>query len=142
MVNKVEKVLNKICYYLKYGLWLVALGLSLYVSLGMCYRVSKSILSLIPIFVPFLLLIILFLLNKILKQDVVNNNLFYNVTCVLVFTVIIFVGLRAIFDKNMILNYVMGYNINFTYFSDFLVFMQVMLYGLVVGDILFIFSKK
>lgn len=137
-----EKILNRIFYYLKFGLWLGAFGLSLYVSLGMCYRVFKNIVSLIPIFIPFLLLIVLFLLNRILKQNVVNNNLFYNLTCVLVFIVIIFVALRAILDKSMILNYVMGYNINFTYFNDFLVFMQVMLYGLVVGNILLIFSKK
>ena len=81
-------------------------------------------------------------MNFVFKQDRINNNLFYNLTSLLVFVVIIFVCIRSIFDKGMILNKVMGYGINFNYFSDFIVFMEIMLYGLIVSNLLFMLNKK
>ena len=55
---------------------------------------------------------------------------------------ILFVGYRAIYDKNMLLNGIMGYNINFSYFADFISFMKIMIYGLVISDICFIIHEK
>ena len=71
-----------------------------------------------------------------------NSNLFYILTSLLVFIVIIFVCIRAICDKGMLLNKVMGYGINFNYFSDFIIFMEIMLYGLIVSNLLFMLNKK
>ena len=76
-----------------------------------------------------------FVLNFIFKQDRINSNLFYILTSLLVFIVIIFVCIRAICDKGMLLNKVMGYGINFNYFSDFIIFMEIMLYGLIVSNL-------
>ena len=137
-----KNILNSFFYYLKFLLLLGAFSLSLYIMIGMCYGVNRSIISVIFLFLPFILLLLLFMFNKIMKHDIVNKNIFYNLTCSLAFSVIIFVALRAIFDKGMVLNYVMGYNINFNYFNDFLLFMQVLLYGLIAGNCLFILSDK
>ena len=48
----------------------------------------------------------------------------------------------TIFDKNMVLSEIMGYGINFSYFSDFLSFMKVLLYGLSIANIFFMFQVK
>jgi len=80
---------------------------------------------------------IIFFINIIFRQKSVNSNLFYNLTCCLVFSTTIVVGIRAICDTNMILNRVMGYNINFIYFSDYIAFMKILVYGLCISNILF-----
>ena len=42
----------------------------------------------------------------------------------------------------MVLNEIMGYNINFSYYGDFIVFMKLMMYGLFISNIIFIFTSK
>ncbi len=121
---------------------LIAFTLSIYIIIGMAYRLGNDLFSSILYFVPFVILLLIYVLNFIFKQDKINGNLFYNLTSLLVYFVIIFVCLRAIFDKGMLLNEVMGYGINFNYFSDFIVFMEVMLYGLIISNLLFMLNKK
>lgn len=134
--------MNYLLIGLKFLLLLIAFGLSFYIVLSMYSRVDKGIMEAIPIFLPYILLIILFSINISLKQKSVNNNLFYNLTCCLVFFCICLVSLRAILDQNMVLNEIMGYNINFSYYGDFIVFMKLMMYGLLLSDIIFIFTNK
>lgn len=136
-----KNILNTIFYILKFILFFIALGLSFYIILGMYNRLEKNYLNSINFVIPYILVIIIFCVNLFCNQKVVNKNIFYNLTCVLVFSTIIVVCLRAIFDRNMILNSIMGYNINFSYFSDFLIFMKVMLYGLFFGNVFLILSS-
>ena len=98
--------------------------------------------SILPQFIPFLVLLVLFIINMILKQVGVSKNLFYNLTCCLVFTTIILVGCRAILDTNMVLNAKYGYGIDFNFFDNFLSYIKIMLYGLIIADILFMFREK
>ena len=77
----------------------------------------------------------------ILKHKQVNN-LFYNITCSLVFLATIVVDLRSLFDTNMVLNEIMGYRINFNFYSDYIPFMTVMMLGLIVSNVFFILSKS
>ena len=77
-----------------------------------------------------------------MNQKSVNSNIFYNLTCCLVFCCILVAGLRSVLDKNMLLNSIMGYNINFSYFSDFIAFMKIMLYGLSLANIFFMIHEK
>ena len=135
-----KKVLNNFFYLLKYILFFISLGLTFYIILGMYSRIEKNYFNCINIFIPYLLILVIFCINFIRNQKVVINNIFYNITCVLVFSIIVLVSLRALFDRNMILNQIMGYNINFSYFSDFLVFMKIMLYGLFFGNIFLLIS--
>ena len=138
--DNMKNILNTMFYILKFILFFVALGLSFYIILGMYNRLEKDYIGCINLVIPYILVIIIFCVNLFKNQQVVTKNIFYNITCVLVFSTITVVCLRAIFDKNMLLNGIMGYNINFSYFSDFLVFMKIMLYGLFLGNIFLILS--
>lgn len=136
-----KNILNSMFYILKFILFFIALGLSFYIILGMYNRLEKNYLTSFNLVIPYILVIVIFCINLFKNQEVVTKNIFYNLTCILVFSVIIIVCLRAIFDKNMLLNSIMGHDINFSYFSDFLVFMKAMLYGLSLGNICLILSS-
>ena len=136
------KILNLIFSFLKFILLVIGFGVSFFIVLSMYSRVGRSIISSIYIFLPFVILLILYTINHLFHQNVVTQNIFYNVTSVLVFTVINFVCYRAIFDKQMILNEIMGYGINFSYFEDFLPFMQILIYGLITSNVLFLISAS
>lgn len=138
MNKKIKIVLN----VWKILLLLIAFSLSIYIIIGMSYRLNNSLFNSILYLVPFVILLFIYVLNFIFKQDRINGNLFYTLTSLLVYGVIIFVCARTIFDKGMILNEVMGYGINFNYFSDFIVFMEIMLYELIISNLLFMLNKK
>ncbi len=135
-----KKILNLILCFFKYILFIVAFSITLYIMIMMCNRLDKNYVDVVYLFIPYLLIFLLFLLNLCLKNSYVNNNIFYNITCCLVFIVNIFISYRCIFDKSMLLNRVYGYSINFGYFNDYLSFNKIMLYGLIIATIFFMFS--
>lgn len=137
-----KDILNRIFSILKYILFFGALGLSLYITLFMYKRIDKSITESLLTFLPYLILFGLFIVNIIIKHKQVINNLFYNITCSLVFLVTIMIDLRAILDTNMVLNEIMGYKINFNFYSDYIPFMTIMMWGLIVSNVFFILSKS
>lgn len=137
-----KKILNGILMVLKLILLILGFGLSFFIILSMYKRIDKNIIESIPIFIPFILVLFLFFTNIIMNQKSVNSNIFYNLTCCLVFGCILVAGLRSVLDKNMLLNSIMGYNINFSYFSDFIAFMKIMLYGLSLANIFFMIHEK
>lgn len=132
-----KKILNIMFAILKYILLLGAFAITLFIIVRMNVRLNKSFTTVIPEFIPFLLIFLLFIINLTFKQDGVNNNIFYNLTSCIVFTTIIVVGYRAFADKNMVLNEKYGYGIDFNYFNTFISYMKIMLYGLSVSNILF-----
>lgn len=137
-----KKILNGIFMLLKFILLILGFGLSFFIVLSMYKRVDKNLVESIPIFTPYIIILLIFFINIIFGQKSVNRNLFYNLTCCLVFSCIVIVCLRAILDKNMLLNSIMGYNINFSYFNDFISFMKIMLYGLSLANIFFMIHEK
>lgn len=137
-----KKMINAILLGLRYVLFLGAFAISFYIILSMYRRLGKNMIESINIFIPYAILLIIFFINIIFRQKSVNNNLFYNLTCCLVFSTTIVVGIRAIYDTNMILNKVMGYNINFIYFSDYIAFMKLLVYGLCISNLLFMICLK
>ncbi len=137
-----QKVLNMFLYILKFLLLLGSFGITLFVILKMNQRLDKDILSSYAVFLPFILLLLLFIINIVFSQKSVTNNLFYNITCDLVFLVIIVAGLRALFDTNMVLSERYGYGIDFNYFDNFISYLKLMLYGLCIANILFMFHMK
>lgn len=134
--------MNKVLSVLKVILLIISLSFVIYIIVGMNYRLNNSLFNCILYLVPFVILLFIYVLNFIFKQDRINNNLFYTLTSLLVFCVIIFICIRTIFDKGMLLNTILGYGINFNYFSDFIVFMEIMLYGLIISNLLFMLNKK
>lgn len=137
-----KKILNGIFMVLKFILLILGFGLSFFIVLSMYKRVDRNLIESIPIFAPYVIILLMFFINIIFGQKSVNRNLFYNLTCCLVFSCIVVVCLRAILDKNMLLNSIMGYNINFSYFNDFISFMKIMLYGLSLANIFFMIHEK
>ena len=137
-----KKILNGSFMFLKFILLILGFGLSFFIVLSMYKRVDKNLVESIPIFTPYIIILLIFFINIIFGQKSVNRNLFYNLTCCLVFSCIVIVCLRAILDKNMLLNSIMGYNINFSYFNDFIPFMKIMLYGLSLANIFFMIHEK
>ena len=137
-----KEILNGILKFFKWVLFIISFATTFYIILSMYDRLNKNIIEAIDIFIPFIILLILFFINLVAKQNSVSKNLFYNLTSVIVFLTILIVDVRTIFDKNMVLNEIMGYDINFSYFSDFLSFMKVLLYGLSIANIFFMFQVK
>ena len=127
------KILNTILSYLKVLLLLVTFVFSFFIIINMYQRLEKNMINAIFNFIPFILLFILFAINIIFKQKSVNNCLFYNVTCCLVFLMLLFSVYRTFCDKNMIAIIRLGYNINFNYFADVIAPMKAMLYILSVS---------
>lgn len=103
--------------------------------MAMYQRLEKNILDALDIFIPYVFLLILLLLNHILKQKYVTSNIFYNITCCLVFSLFIFVSYRAMFDNYMILSLKNSYNMSFYYFSDMISPFKALLYLLIVSNI-------
>ncbi len=137
-----KNILNIIFSVLKYILLIGAFGVTLFIILQMNHRLNKPFTSVIPVFLPYVILFILFLLNFILKQKGVINSLFYNLTSCLVLCTILVVGYRSFADKNMVLNEIYGYGIDFNYFNNFIAYMKIMLYGLSLSNVLLMFQPK
>ena len=137
-----KRIFNGLFYGLKFLLLIAALGLTLFVLIRMNVRLEKNMMSILPELIPFVLLLILFIVNMIFKQKGVTKCLFYNLTCCLVLTTIVLVSLRAIMDTNMVLNGKYGYGIDFNFFDNFLAYIDIMVYGLSIANILFMFREK
>lgn len=137
-----KQILNGLFYFLKFLLFIAAFAITLFIMLGMYQRLGKNMMESMKVFIPYLLLIILFIINIFARQTSVTKNIFYNITCTLVFSTIILVGLRAMMDPNMVLREQLGRNINFNFFDYFIPFMKIMLYGLSISNLFFMFPFK
>lgn len=137
-----KQILNGLFYFLKFLLFIAAFAVTLFIMLGMYQRLGKNMMESMKVFIPYLLLIILFIINIFARQTSVTKNIFYNITCTLVFSTIILVGLRAMMDPNMVLREQLGRNINFNFFDYFIPFMKIMLYGLSISNLFFMFPFK
>lgn len=132
-----KKLVNALCSFFKYILLVAAFGVTLFVILRMNARLDKSILDSINVFIPYCILVVLFIVNIALNRKAVTKNVFFNITAVIIFATIIIIGLRSIFDKSMLFNSIQGMDTNFVYFDDNLAFMKIMLYGLSIIDFIF-----
>lgn len=130
------KIVNTIFSYLKVLLLLVSFVFSFFIIINMYRRLEKDMIDAIFNFIPFVLLFILFAINIIFKQKSVNNCFFYNITCCLVFAMLLFAVYRTFFDRNMVVMIRLGYDINFNYFADVIAPMRAMLYILSISNVL------
>ena len=134
------KIIFVLLNILKILLLLVCFVLTFYIIVKMYQRLDKDLIKSISNFISFVLLFILFCINFILRQKQVNQNCFYNITCILVFCMLGFAIFRTFYDKNMVVLTRLGYDINFNYFADVIAPMKVLLYGLCITNVLLIFS--
>lgn len=136
------KLLNYLLLALKFILLLISFVITFFIMISMYNRLYKNVLDCIPTMLPFILLLFLFTINIILKQKETMNNIFFNLTCCLVFMVILVSAYRSFFDQNMVMITKLGYNINFNYFADVIAPMRAMLYLLVLADIILMIVSK
>lgn len=134
------KIVNTIFSFLKVILLLVSFVFSFFIIINMYRRLEKDMIEAIFNFIPFILLFILFAINIIFKQKSVNDCFFYNITCCLVFGMLLFAVYRTFFDRNMVVMIRLGYDINFNYFADVIAPMRAMLYILSVSNVLLMFE--
>ena len=84
----------------------------------------------------------LFTINLSARQKSVNDNVFFNASCMVALLAILFFGYRTLFDQNMVYWGKDGYGINFSYFADQITQIKTMLYVIAITDIfLIIFGK-
>ena len=133
------KIFNIILNILKIIMLSVCFVLTFYIIVKMYQRLDKDLIGAISNFIPFIILFILFCINYILRQKITQNT-FYNVTCILVFSMLGFSIYRTFFDENMVVLTRLGYDINFNYFADIIAPMKVLLYTLSVVNVLLIVS--
>lgn len=141
------KIFNKFFYVLKFILHIVSFILTLFILLYMYDYLQKQPLGkdfweFFQVLIPFIILIILYVVDIILKRKEVNDDIFYNVTCTLVSCAILFMIYRAFKDPNMILKYKTSYNINFDYFADQIFQIKAMLYGLSFTNVMLLIYSR
>lgn len=134
------KIINILFLVLKFILLLVCFVFTFYIIMAMYNRLEKNLIECIPTMFPFVLLLVLFSINFVLRQKQVTNCLFYNITCCLAFSVILVAAYRSFFDKNMVMILKLGYDINFNYFADIIAPMKLMLYLLSVANMFLMLS--
>ncbi len=134
-----KKLLNVLFSFLKYILLLAAFGSTLFVVLKLYTRLEKDITQSLNVFLPYFVLLVMFVISFCLNREYVRKNIFFNITCCLVFGTNLVVIYRAIFDTNMLFNSIQKMGVNFNYFNDYLAFNNIMLYGLAVSNLVFMF---
>ena len=140
-------IINKMLMALKILALLASFALCLYILLYMYYSLNKEpwgkdFFEFISVLIPFALLLIFFVINVVAKQKLVNNNIFYNVTCVVVLLAILYMEYRALTDQNMILWHKTEFKVNFDYFADQIFQIKAMLYGLSAANVFMLIESS
>ena len=121
--------------------------MTIYILLFMYYSLEKEplgadFLEFIGVLVPFVCVLGIYCVNAIFGHKAVNENIFYNITAVIIFSTIVFMIVRALTDQNLILWHKTSYHINFDYFGDQIFQIKAMLIGLFITDVLLIVEGK
>jgi len=141
------KIFNKIFNNLKILMVLASFIMTLYILIFMYDKLGKdpfgdSFFEFFSVLLPFILVLILFVVYLVGKHTSVNDNSFFNASSIIAFLAILFFGYRALTDTNMIYLLRDGYHINFYYFADQITQIKVMLYIILFADILLIINGK
>ncbi len=131
-----DKVINKILFYIKIIFLLIAFTITLYILFMKMDTYELSILSILPMFIPLLLLLIVFIFSLFL--NVGKDNTFFNIVGVLVLLAIIIIDYRTLFDNNIISKT----KLNFIFFDTLVIKMKIMLYLTFISNILLIIYEQ
>ncbi len=131
-----DKIINVILFGLKIIFLLIAFVITLYILLIRMDTLELGISSILPLFIPLLLVLITFVFSFFL--NIGRDNIFFNLTCVLVLLAIIIIDYRTIFDSNIISKTA----INLRFFDLASSKMAIMLYLTFISNILLMFYEK
>ena len=136
-----KDILSKLFGFFKYILLIVSFGLVLYGIMMTYSRLEKPLTDAVSVFLPFVVVLVMFLISLIVGSSKVNNNLLFNFVSCFVFITIIVVCLRSLFDDKMILFYKYQMNFNPAFFADNLSIIEVMLYMIGSANALLLLSQ-
>lgn len=131
-----DKLINKILFYTKVIFLLIAFVITLYILLIRMDTYSYSVFSILPLFIPLLLVLIIFVFSFFL--NVGNDNMFFNIIGVLMLLAIIIIDYRTVFDSNIISKT----KINLYFFDIQTSKIKIMLYLTFISNILLIILEK
>ena len=131
-----NKIINKTLFYIKIMLIVIAFSITLYILLMRMDINGLSTWSIFPLFIPLLLVLIVFVFSFFL--NITKDNIFFNLVCVLVLLAIIIIDCRTIFDHNII----SAYKINLNYFDLQISNIKIMLYLTFISNILLMIYEK
>ncbi len=131
-----RELLCKIFSFLKYILLIVSFGLVFYGIINTYGRLEKPLTEAISIFVPFGVVLLLFLINLFTRSKYTSTSLLFNFVSVFAFVVIIIICLRSMFDTNMILFHRYGIDYNPSFFADNLSVICAMLYMIGASNVI------
>ena len=131
-----DKLINKILFYMKVIFLLIAFVITLYILLIRMDTYSYSVLSLFPLFIPLFLVLIVFVFSFFL--NIGNDNMFLNIVCVLMLLAIIIIDYRTVFDSNIISKT----KINLYFFDIQTSKIKNMLYSACISNLLLMILEK
>lgn len=131
-----DKLINKILFYIKIVFLLIAFVITLYILLIKMDINGLSVLSIFPIFIPLFLVLSVFVFSFFL--NIGDNNIMFNVSCILVLLAIIIIDYRTIFDSNII----SSTKININFFDIQTHKIKIMLYLTFISNILLMIYEK
>ena len=131
-----EKLINKILFCIKIIFLIIAFVVTLYILLVRMDVNELSITSVLSIFIPLFLVLTVFVFSFFL--NIGNDNIIFNLTCVMVLLSIIFIDYRTVFDHNIISNAA----INLNFFEIQTNKIIIMLYLMFISNILLIIYDK
>ena len=131
-------LVNKILFYIKTIVLLITFSLTLYISFMMQDYYGNQMWTLISLFVPMLLNLIIFVVSFFFNEG--NKNIFFNIASFLALLAITIICFRTVFDKNMMM-YVKG-NINYYYFQNQIKQIKILSYLIFLGNLFLIYKEK
>ena len=139
MTNILKKILTKINILLL----VISFFFIIYINVYQFFSLDnnpfgKNFFEFFSILLPFVLLMSLYFINYINKHHTVNDNVAYKIVSLFSLIVILYILYRSIFDDNLILWHKTNYHINFDYFNNNLLPMNLILYGLSLVNIILI----
>ena len=141
-----KDVLSKLFSFLKYILLIISFGLVLFCIMTTYVRLEKPLTEAVGVFVPFVFVLVIYLINIVIRSKAVGNNLLFNFVSCMIFIVTIVICLRSMFDKNMLLYYKYELNFNPAFFADNLSAIEFMLYMIGITNVMLLIvgflSKK
>lgn len=131
-----DKLINQVLFYMKIIFLLIAFTMTLYILFVKMDLYGLSIFSMLPLFIPLLLVLVMFVFSFFLNLG--KNNMFFNVICILVLVSIILIDYRTLFDNNILSKT----KINAYYFDLSTNRMKIMLYLTFISNVLLIIYDK
>ena len=129
---------NKVIFYLKIIVLVISFSLTLYISFMIQDYYGNQVGTIISLFVPMLLMLLIFVISFFFDEG--NKNIFFNIASFISLLAIMIIALRTIFDKNMVT--LAREKINYYFFQNQIKQIKILSYMIFLGNVLLIYNEK